>query len=310
VTETAIDAYRELERRFGRWSAVLDALAVLEWDFSAMMPEGGAEARSRQTVALQRVAHDMLTDPAVADLLDAASDAPLDEWQAANLRRMRTVHVTETAASPELVEAHVKACKDSEMVWRKARPASDFAAMIPAQQQVLDLTREIAQARAEKLGGGLYDALLESYDPGMLSARIDTIFDPYAAALPELLDAALARQDAQPAPMMPSGPFPTDKQRALGEELMRAVGFDFDHGRLDISLHPFCGGVPDDVRITTRYDEADFVSGLMGVLHETGHAMYERGLPEAWRSVAGDELWSRHAWYTLHRRWPSFHRVC
>src|SRR3546814_9073941 len=64
---------------------------------------------------------------------------------------------------------------------------------------------------------------------------------------------------------------------------MAAVGFDFEHGRLDVSLHPFCGGVPDDVRITTRYDEDDFMSAVMGVLHETGHAMYERGLPREWR---------------------------
>jgi carboxypeptidase Taq len=60
---------------------------------------------------------------------------------------------------------------------------------------------------------------------------------------------------------------------------MTAFGFDFDYGRLDISLHPFCGGTPNDVRITTRYDQTDFTTALMGVLHETGHAMYERGLP-------------------------------
>lgn len=64
---------------------------------------------------------------------------------------------------------------------------------------------------------------------------------------------------------------------------MERLGFDFNHGRLDVSLHPFCGGTSDDVRITTRYDEADFTSALMGVLHETGHALYERGLPKNWR---------------------------
>jgi carboxypeptidase Taq len=71
---------------------------------------------------------------------------------------------------------------------------------------------------------------------------------------------------------------------ALARRLMEAVGFDFAHGRLDTSAHPFCGGVPDDIRLTTRWDENDFLPGLMGVLHETGHAMYERGLPVAWRN--------------------------
>ena len=82
---------------------------------------------------------------------------------------------------------------------------------------------------------------------------------------------------------MPEGPFDSSKQRQLGLKLMTALGFDFNHGRLDVSLHPFCGGTPDDVRITTRFDENDFSSAIMGVLHETGHALYERGLPEQWR---------------------------
>ena len=81
---------------------------------------------------------------------------------------------------------------------------------------------------------------------------------------------------------MPAGPFPIETQRRLGELLMRAVGFDFDRGRLDISLHPFCGGATDDVRITTRYDEEHFMPALLAVLHETGHALYEQGRPQDW----------------------------
>lgn len=278
-------AYSALEGRFARRSAILDAAAVLEWDFAAIMPDGGADARSRQLVALQRVAHDMLTDPALADLLAAAEEEQggLDDWQLANLARMRHIHARETAAPADLVEAFTRACKDCEMVWRKARPASDYASLLPSLQRVLDLSRQIAAARAERFGCGLYDALLDDYDPGATSSRVDTVFDAYAAALPDLLDDALVHQARRPAPVAPQGPFPVEKQRKLGQALMQAVGFDFHHGRLDVSLHPFCGGVPDDVRITTRYDEADFTSSLMGVLHETGHAMYERGLPAAWR---------------------------
>ena len=78
-------------------------------------------------------------------------------------------------------------------------------------------------------------------------------------------------------------PFPIAAQRQAAQQLMKRLGFEFDHGRLDQSLHPFCGGTADDVRITTRYDETDFARALMGVLHETGHALYERGLPVAWR---------------------------
>lgn len=83
---------------------------------------------------------------------------------------------------------------------------------------------------------------------------------------------------------MLKGEFPVERQRELGLEIMKTLGFDFDHGRLDVSHHPFCGGVPDDVRITTRYQTSTFVTSLMGVVHETGHAMYEQGLPVDWRS--------------------------
>lgn len=77
---------------------------------------------------------------------------------------------------------------------------------------------------------------------------------------------------------------------------MKALGFDFDHGRLDESHHPFCGGTYDDVRLTTRYDDGDFTSALMGILHETGHAMYDQGLPKEWRGqpVGSDRGMSVH----------------
>jgi carboxypeptidase Taq len=145
------------------------------------------------------------------------------------------------------------------------------------------LVRETAAAKAEALGLDPYDALLDAYEPGGRQAEIDPLFEDLEAFLPEFLGRVLENQARRPAPVLPPGPFPIAGQRALAHEMMAALGFDFDHGRLDESRHPFCGGVPEDVRITTRYDENDFTSSLMAVLHETGHALYERGLPPAWR---------------------------
>jgi carboxypeptidase Taq len=117
----------------------------------------------------------------------------------------------------------------------------------------------------------------------MPSAEIDRIFAELGSFLPELIGRALEHQAAQP-PVLPfEGPFPIPAQRALGLKFMAALGFEFDRGRLDISAHPFSGGATDDVRITTRYAEEDFGRALMGVLHETGHALYELGLPPDWR---------------------------
>ncbi len=114
------------------------------------------------------------------------------------------------------------------------------------------------------------------------------MFDDLKQFLPDFLDQVLAAQ----APATPlTGPFPVDAQRSLCEETMAVLGFDFDRGRFDVSHHPFCGGVPDDTRITTRYHEEGFLESFMAICHETGHALYQQGLPVDWREQpVGDSL--------------------
>jgi carboxypeptidase Taq len=188
------------------------------------------------------------------------------------------------AAPPDtLVEDESRACSECEAVWRNARAQNDFPAVLPLLERVLRLEREIAAIKAGHLGSSPYEALLDQYEPGGSVATIDRLFDELSRFLPDLLEAVLTRQAAFPSPPAPSGPFPVELQRRVGMQLMEHIGFDFTGGRLDVSAHPFCGGTPDDVRITTRYDEDDFARALMGVLHETGHALYQRGLPAEWR---------------------------
>jgi carboxypeptidase Taq len=280
-----MSAYPELEARFHRLTNLRHAIAMLHWDLATMMPEGGQAARAEQIATLRVLAHEMLTAPRVGELLAAAEAAPdgLDAWQRANLREMRRAYVHATALDARLVEALSKANATCEAIWREARPKSDFAMIRPQLETVLALNREVAAAKAAKLGTTPYDALLDEWEPGGSAAEIDRVFDPLAGFLRPFLEEVLEHQARAPAVRAPEGPFPIEGQRALGEKLMGTLGFEFSHGRLDVSLHPFCGGTPDDVRITTRYDEAGFTQSLMGVLHETGHALYERGLPEAWR---------------------------
>jgi len=275
--------YAALEQRFRRLSALNGALAMLGWDQSAMMPEGGAGARAEQLATLSVIRHEWLTDPALGDLIQGAeAQAGLSDWQQANLREISRKWRHATALNTDLVEALSKAANACEMVWRKAKPANDFKAFAKAFAPVLDLTREAAAAKAEAFGCSPYDALLDEYEPGGSAARIDKLFADLGKFLPGFIDKALARQAKRPEPLSLEGPFAVDKQREAGLALMKALGFDFKHGRLDVSAHPFTGGVPQDVRITTRYAEADFTKALMGVLHETGHALYELGLPRKW----------------------------
>lgn len=115
----------------------------------------------------------------------------------------------------------------------------------------------------------------------MTSARLDVLFADLKSTASFAAGKAVEKQ-AQTPLIEPQGPFPIADQRELGLEAMRVLGFDFDGGRTDISAHPFCGGVPEDVRITTRYNENDLLSALFGVIHETGHARYEQNLPRNW----------------------------
>ena len=279
-------AYGELERRFGKIGVLRGVGAVLDWDRQTMMPRGGAGDRAEQSAALALVCHEMLTDGAVGGLLDYAEAdeaVALDGWRRANLAEMRRRWVHAGAVEARLVEALTRATAACEMGWREARPANDFAGFAPLLEEVVRLVRETAAAKAAVLGRSAYDALLDAYEPHGSSTDIDAKFDRLGAFLPGFLARVIEHQARAPAPLVPEGPFASDAQRALGRRLMDAIGFDFDHGRLDASDHPFTGGTPGDVRITTRYHADDFTRSLMAVLHETGHALYERGLPAEWR---------------------------
>ncbi len=270
----------ELEARFRRLHGIEGALAVLTWDQAVWMPSGGAPARGLQIATLRRLAHDILTSPELGEWLEEAAASPVDDpWRRANLREMRRLRTLAVAVDPALVEAAAEATTRAELVWRRAREDSDFALLRPHLEEVVALERERARQLGAALGLAPYDALLGTYQPGLSDRDLEPLFAPLADRLPDLVDDLLARQ--QP-PRRPRGPFPRAAQKALAERLMRRLGFDFAHGRLDESTHPFCGGTPTDIRITTRYDEADATTGLMAVLHETGHALYEAGLPRDW----------------------------
>lgn len=277
-------AYARLAARFARIATIDEASAMLGWDAAAMMPDGGAAARSDQLAVLSGLSHGLMVAPEVADDLAAAEAAEDggEPWRAANLRLMRHAHTRATALPADLVEAAVRANAACEMTWRAARAASDFAAVAPALGEVVNLTRQKAAALGEALGLSAWDALADGFQPGIGAAEITPVFDGYALFLHDALPRAEALQAARPQPVRPAGPFAVEAQEALARRLSARVGLEPTHSRLDRSAHPFCGGTPSDVRITTRYNTEDFAQSLLGVLHETGHALYERGLPPAW----------------------------
>ena len=281
---TQTTPYDRLAARFARIATIGEAAAVLGWDAAVTMPPGGAAARGDQLAVLAGMAHGLLTAPETAAALEAAEAAPprSDQWQAENLRLMRHAHTRATALPADLVEAQARANSACEKIWREARRTASFALVRPQLEGVVRLVREQAQALAPALGLSPYDALMDGYQRGVRAADAAPIFTAFEAFLRRALPEAEARQARAPAPLRPEGPFPIAAQEALCRRLSERLGLDFAHARLDRSAHPFSGGIRSDVRITTRYDEADFAPAVLAVIHETGHALYERGLPDAW----------------------------
>jgi carboxypeptidase Taq len=283
MISNAPTAYQRLTARAARIATIGEASAMLGWDASAMMPEGGGAARGDQLAVLAGLAHGLATAPEVADdLAEAEAAPPADPWDAANLRLLRHAHTRATAIPADLVEAQARANSACEKIWREARRTADFALVRPHLAEVVSLVRQQAAALAPALGLSPYDALMDGYQRGIGAADVAPVFAAYETFLADALPRAEALQAARKPVLRPAGPFPAAIQEALCRRLSARAGLEAAHSRLDRSAHPFCGGTPTDVRITTRYNEQDFGQSLMGVMHETGHALYERGLPTAY----------------------------
>ena len=274
-------AYDALCQRHQRIHRLSHLQSIASWDQSAFMPSRGAQARAEALAEMGGLLHQLGTDPALKQLLDEAAQEPLDDFQRASLREMRRVWRSANAVPQRLVEARSLANSHCEHEWRQQRAANDWAGYVENLRPVVRYAREEAQYLSEDSGLSRYDALLDQYEPGMRSAEVDRVFGDLRQWLPGLIRQVMERQ-AGDSLIHPQGPFPAAAQRALGLDAMKLLGFDFEAGRLDESAHPFCGGVPEDVRMTTRYRDDSFLQSLTGTIHETGHGRYEQNLPREW----------------------------
>lgn len=261
--------------------ALEGALGLLEWDQQTMMPRRGAAGRGAQIAALAKVLHERVTQPKVGDLLGALEGQALDDVQAAGVRNIRRSYSRATRVSPALVGKIAEAQSDAFNAWLTAKQDADFPSFAPKLEKLLDLVRE--RAAVIDPAAHPYDTLLDEFDPGTTMADLRVTFARLQKGLGELL---LAVRDSEPLPVY-DHPFDAEGQRGLHREVLTAMGFDFEAGRLDDAEHPFSLGLhPDDVRITTHMYRTDLLSSLSGSIHEGGHALYEQGLPVALRGTA------------------------
>lgn len=270
--------YQELEQRWSEIADIKSGLGILGWDQEVMMPAGGVAARSRTMATLSGLIHERKTDPAMVGLVRRLSR----KGSKLTPRQRRAValarHEVDKAANVPAALARKIALAESRGVesWRVARARGDFALFADELARMVELKRELARVRSKR--GKVYDALLDDFEPGATMAHIDPLLNELKTFTQRLLKRVVnSGVEVDVSPLV--GRFDVSAQRAFSRQVVLAMGIDLERGRMDLSTHPFCGGVgPGDVRMTSRFDTGDMRGGLFGVIHEAGHGLYEQGL--------------------------------
>ena len=280
-------AYDELIRLAREEAVLASCVDVLEWDEETCLPRAGVPHRGEQLALLAGLLHDRSVDPRVGELLAVLEGGELvadaESPAAVNVRELRRAYERERKLPRRLVEECARVTARAQQVWADAREASDFAPFRPWLERQLALARE--EADAVGYPETRYDALLDDYEPGVTTAQAAALFATLKQELVPLVQALADRRT----PVVRRD-YPVDRQRIFAEAVANAMGFDFDRGRLDTAVHPFCTSLgPGDTRITARYTASDFGSGFFTALHEVGHALYEQGLdPEHYGTPMGE----------------------
>jgi carboxypeptidase Taq len=264
---------REILKKYQQVWAMEHSMAVLGWDTETGMPEGGATARGMASGQVH-----MMLQKAVLQLRDPVQKAEknrgLDDYERGIVRVLKRRLDYFTKIPPELIDKIERTTTEGTVVWRKARKASDFKLFSPYLAKILDLEREVA----ERLGYEKhpYDALLDTYDEGMTVRDADTVFSRLVPGVKKILT-KVSKEGVYPNKHpLESARYDTAAMTHANEEVVKMLKMPKERFKMAVSTHPFTITIaPDDVRITTRYEGADFKSSLFAVIHECGHAIYE-----------------------------------
>lgn len=271
------DAWNRLQPHLRELHDLYSAIRLLHYDQAVSMPPRGAAGRAQAIATMESIAHDRLTDPELGELLEELRDAPLEDDHRASIRTLARDYEKATKIPRELVAALAEAGGLAYAAWTEARPADDFSILQPHLERMVSLKKQEADALGWQ--ADRYDALLDMFEPELKTAEAEAMFAELVEGLAPLADKILANVDAAPAFL--KSEYAVDDQEAFCQWLVERLGFDKTAGRLDTSPHPFTQHVgPGDVRQTTRYEKNAFFFAIYAAMHETGHALYEQGIPE------------------------------
>ena len=259
-------------------SKLNSAVALLVWDQRTYIPKGGHEARAEVVGKLSTMAFEMSVSDELGGYLEALEGQDgLSEAQQASVRVVGKQYRRTKAIPATLFEQYVIDRSKSEAAWEQAKESGNFAQFEPHLTKMVDYAKQFAEYYGYE--DCAYDALLEEFEPGMTCRELKTIIEPLREQLVPLLR-RLMEDGTAPDGSQLAGSFPVDKQHELSLRALRAMNYDFDHGRMDDTVHPFTIGIaPGDVRVTNRFIETMPLSGLMSAMHEGGHALYDLGMP-------------------------------
>ena len=268
--------------------------ALASWDRLTGMPAQAAAARARAQGALAVLLRQQQENANLKDYLLAASSEPLNDDARLNVALMQRALTLKEAVPPSLAGRFEVTRGAAAQAWGLAREDNNWTTFANAWRPLVSVVREQAERIGQHLGLSAMDALYEGVEPGLRQARLEPLIEQVTLWLPPLVARARQLQGAEP--LVPTGPFATTEQQALCQDLLSRFGFDFGRGRLDACQHPFTGGVPEDVRLATRFVTTSLLPALMGVLHEAGHAGYQQHLPRNWlgQPLAGPHSASLH----------------
>ena len=289
--ENASTAYADLTTRLKRIHVLGSVGGLLGWDEQVNLPTGAAAQRGEQMALVAELTHAQASASALGEAITACeaagADARLDADARLVVAAARRDFDRATRLPGDLVAEKARLSSEAYHAWAAARAARDFGAFAPFLERHL----KIAFREAELLGYGErpYDLAIDRHDPGLTAKQVDELFSllraglvPLARRIDAKVNAAQARGEA---PVALRG-FEVEVQRRLVRTVTQRLGFDYNRGRLDVSVHPFCEGSGDDVRLTTRFDADNPLDALYSSIHEAGHGLYEQGLPLAHAGTA------------------------
>ncbi len=277
-----LGALEQLKERYKWIYAFQSAESLLQWDLETQMPPKAGEYRAYILGKISGFVFSQLVSDEMGKLIEEAEKEAKSEEDKALLRFARIDYDKYKKIPPELWEKFSIETAKAQRAWEEAKEKSDFSVFAPHLSKVLDIVIEMA----ERLGyeENRYDALLDFFEPGMTTKKLNELIP----SLREFLVGAVSKIEkvADVEDVFKKWHFDVEKQRELSKKVLRVMGYDFGAGRMDVSAHPFTTTIgPKDVRVTTRFDVHDLKYSFFSTVHEGGHALYEQGIPDEWRGL-------------------------